>query len=224
MFSLYLSLALLGLAAVDPIGIAIMPILLLQKHPFRRSFIFLFGSFLSLMIMGVAFAKGLGAIVLHFEKGNHWLIPTLELVAGAILLSVSMFVFTRFRKGKAISHEPGKSTIKRLKLNSTYLFLFGFALVLVQSIVDVVFLIAMVKLGQAHLSSISIVLAVLTYSVPALAMQLAVVIVFKLTPEQQKQSFLGKINGLLSDYSNQALIGASSLVGIIMLVLSIKTY
>jgi hypothetical protein len=224
MFSLYLSLALLGLAAVDPIGIAIMPILLLQDNPIKRSSIFLAGSFLSLMVMGVALSKGLGAIVLHFEKGNRWLIPTLELAAGVILVCLALFVMVRLLTNKPISSKPSKSTEKWLKLNSTYLFIVGFILVLVQSILDVVFLIAMIKLGQAHLSNTDTVLAVITYSVPALILQILVVVAFKLTPDNQKKQLLGKINGLLSKYSNQALIGASGLVGIIMLVLSVITY
>ena len=44
MLSLLVSLGLLGLAAVDPVGIAVMPLLLTQTDGIRRSVWFLIGS------------------------------------------------------------------------------------------------------------------------------------------------------------------------------------
>lgn len=84
MVVLFISLAVLGLAAIDPIGLAAMPVLLVQRRPFARSFAFLGGSFISLMVMGLLFARGFGLIVLHFEKAHTWLIPSAEVLAGLV--------------------------------------------------------------------------------------------------------------------------------------------
>ena len=64
MLALFISLVLLGLSAIDPIGIAAMPILLVQNTPTNEVSYFLFGSFMSLMLMGMLFAKGFGHIVI----------------------------------------------------------------------------------------------------------------------------------------------------------------
>src|ERR1035437_266626 len=97
MFSLFVFLALLGLSAIDPIGIAAMPILLLQKNPFIRSFIFLGGSFVSLMLMGLLFAQGYGAIVLRFDNSHAWFVPSVEAVVGLVLLIIAGIVFWRMK-------------------------------------------------------------------------------------------------------------------------------
>src|SRR5579864_3373190 len=101
MLNVYIALAFLGLSAIDPVGIGIMPILLVQGHPYRRVAAFLGGSFLSLMTMGLLFAKGLGQLVLKFEHSHPWFIPTVEAIAGVILLITALTVYVRLKAGKA---------------------------------------------------------------------------------------------------------------------------
>jgi hypothetical protein len=219
MLGVFVSLALLGLSAIDPIGIAAMPVLLLQAHPFRRSFIFLSGSFVSLMVMGLLFSRGFGAIVLKFENTNPWFVPSAEVIAGLVLLGIAGTMVWRIKAGK-LSVEPADSMLKRLQLVSWQLFIFGFLLVAVQSLVDVVFVIAMIRIGQLHLKIITLLAAVATYSVMALLWQGAVVAAYKLAPSKQRIKTLDRVHRLLTKYANQATIGVSFLLGCALLILA----
>ena len=216
-FGLFVSLALLGLSAIDPVGIAAMPILLLQKHPYRRSLIFLSGSFISLMVMGLLFARGLGAIVLHFERTNSWLVPSAELFAGVVLLSISGTILWRMKNDK-FSVDPPVSMIKRLRLGDLQLFIVGALLVAIQSIIDVVFVIAMIRIGQFHLHFITLTGAVATYAITALVLQFTVILAFWLTPPIQRNRTLDKVHGLLVKYADRTLVGISFLLGCGLLV------
>jgi hypothetical protein len=196
-----------------------MPILLLQGNPFRRSFIFLGGSFVSLMVMGLLFARGFGAVVLRFENSHTWFVPTVEAVSGLVLLSIAGTVFWRMKTGK-LSVEPSDAMVKRLQLGNWQLFILGALLVMVQSIVDVVFVIAMIRVGQLRLTAITLWAAVATYATAALVLQLAVVAAYKLAPPQQRAKTLDKVHGLLIKYANQALVAVSFLLGCLLLVLA----
>jgi hypothetical protein len=220
MLALFVTLIFLGLSAIDPIGIAIIPILLLQKHPYIRSFIFLSGSFLSLIIMGLLFAHGFGVIIMHFESTYAYLVTTLELIAGVILLIMAGVIFWRTKAGK-LTFKPSASIKKRLNLNNWQLFGAGVLLVAIQSIADIVFVIAMIKIGQRNLSIITLALAVVVYALAALVLQIAVVIAFKLTPSLHRERTLDIIHRLLKDYSNQALIIVSFVLGLIFLAIAI---
>jgi hypothetical protein len=202
---LYVSVFFLGLSAVDPVGIGIMPILLLQRNPYKRVVLFLSGSFVSLMIMGILFAKGLGGIVLHFEYYDHWFVPVAETIASILLLIIALVVYVRLHSGK-YSVEPSGKLSKWLRLGDWQLFSAGALLVAVQSLLDIVFVIAMVRVGQSHLSSLSLAIAVTSYSIAALLIQIAVIWVFRFTPSHQRIRMLGKVHALLVKYSNQALI------------------
>ena len=59
--SLLTEVAGLGLEAIDAIGIAFMPILLAQANGLRRAMVFLLGSFLALMTLGLLFTTGFGS-------------------------------------------------------------------------------------------------------------------------------------------------------------------
>jgi uncharacterized membrane protein len=215
-FGLYVSLTLLGLAAIDPIGIGVLPILLVQKQPYMRASVFLSGSFVSLMAMGLVFAKGLGQLVLQFEQHNHWFVPTVEIIGGTALLTVA---FIQVRAGKTTIQPTGRAR-KWLKLGNWHLFLLGFLLVAVQSIVDVVFLVAMVRIGQLSLSNIELVSAVTIYSVAALVFQIAVIGVFRFSPPRQKEKTLQRVHTLLLKYANQALILVSLALGCLLFALA----
>ncbi|HEV7454435.1 MAG TPA: GAP family protein [Candidatus Saccharimonadales bacterium] len=220
MFSLYISLALLGLSAVDPVGIGVMPVLLMQKHPYRRAFVFLGGSFVSLMVFGVLFAKGLGTVTIIFEQSHSWLVPSAEVLGGVTLLVIAVIAYVQLRTGK-ISVTPSKRTQRWLRLGNWQLFTLGALLVAVQSIIDVVFVIAMVRVGQLRLSSLTLISAVATYAITALVLQIVVVGAFKTAPTPQKIQTLDAIRKVLIKYSNQALIVVSTILGLVLLALAL---
>jgi hypothetical protein len=220
MYGLYISLAALGLSAIDPIGIGIMPILLIQKHPYKRVAIFLSGSFLSLIIMGLLFARGLGNVVLRFEHRHSWFVPSVEIIAAVILLIIAITVYVRSRSGKT-AIEPSQKTRTWLQLGNWQLFLCGALLVALQSIIDVVFVIAMIRVGQFKLSSFGLVMAVATYAIAALVLQIAVIVVFRFAPQREKTKTLEYVQHLLIKYSNQALITISVVLSLILLLLAI---
>ena len=220
MFALYLSLALLGLSAVDPVGIALVPLLLVQKHPYRRVLIFLSGSFVSLTAMGLVFAKGLGRIVLRFDQTHTWFVPAMELAGGVILVVVATILLMNYKSGKTAS-EPSARTQTWLKLGGLQLFVVGALLVAIQSVIDVVFVIAMVRLGQYKLSGIAQLSAVVTYAFTALLIQIIIVVAFRLAPPKQKAQVLSKVHSLLAQYADTALIVVSFILGFVLLMLAI---
>ena len=219
--SLFSLLALLGLSAIDPIGIAAMPILLLQKHPFKRSFTFLGGSFVSLMLMGLLLAKGFGAVILRFDTSHSWLVPYIEATAGIVLLCIGGTQLWRLKKG-SLSLDPPDAIVRRLRLGNIQLFIAGALLVVVQSMIDVVFVIAMIRVGQLRLHLAILTLSVATYTIAALSLQLAVVLAYWLSPSKQRTMTLNKVHRLLVKYANQALIGMSFLLGCALLILAVK--
>jgi hypothetical protein len=221
MIGLFTLLFFLGISAVDPIGIAAMPILLLQDRPYRRSFIFLSGSFFSLTLMGVLFARGFGIIVLHFNTSHPWLISYAEAISGIILLCVGTALLWRLKKG-SLSTNPPHSFISKLQLGNTRLFIVGALIVAIQSVIDVVFVIAMIRAGQLQLPNITLLLAVITYAIAALLLQLLVVLTYWITPIDRKTKTLNKVHRLLSKYANQVLISVSFLIGIALLVLAAR--
>jgi hypothetical protein len=218
-FGLFFSLALLGLAAIDPIGIAAMPILLTQKKPFARSFTFLGGSFVSLMVMGFLFARGFGVRVLRFENTHAWLVPGAEVLAGLVLLGIAGTLLWRVKTGR-FSVEPSDKVTKRLRLGGWQLFILGAVIVAVQSIVDVVFVIAMIRVGQINLSTIRLLAGIAAYAIAALVLQLAVVAAYRLAPQKHRLQTLDKVHRLLVRYASQALIGVSLVLGCALLVLA----
>jgi hypothetical protein len=217
--ALFFSLALLGLAAVDLTGIAAMPVLLLQKNPYRRCLIFLGGSFFSLMVTGLLFARGFGADVLRFESAHSWLVPGAEAVAGLMLVGIALVMVWQLRAGK-LSTEPSKGIVKRLQLGNWQLFAFGMLLVMLQSVVDVVFVVAMIHIGQLQLSGLLLVAAVATYAVAALVLQLAVVLAYKISPPARREMTLRSVHTLLTKYANQVVVSVSLLLGCVLLIIA----
>jgi hypothetical protein len=219
MFALFISLALLGLSAIDPIGIAIMPVLLLRKKPFMHSFVFLAGSFASLMVIGLLFSQLIQTIFTDLESNHSWLIPTLETIAGIVLLIIGFVLFWRLKKGK-LSVKPTGFIVKELKHGGFQIFLVGFALVAIQSIFDVVFLVAMARVGQMNLSNIVHVTAIAVYSLAAILIQAAVVLAYKISPPRQRIRTLGNIENLLNKYAYKLLILVSLLLGCLLLAVA----
>ena len=174
MLSLLGSLGLLGLAAVDPVGIAVMPLLLTQTDGIRRSVWFLIGSALGITALGVVFAIGAGHVMLRVTKDYPWLEPAIEIVCGIALFGFGVYLWWQ-RRGGQQGPEVSQSMQRRLNLPIGSLFGFGVILVIVQSLLDVVFIVAMVNVGAKNLPVLEVLIAVLVYATAALAIQIAIV-------------------------------------------------
>ena len=175
----------LGLAAVDVVGIAFMPILLAQARGLRRAVVFLLGSFVSLVAMGLLFTTGLGTVVRDVQDRYPWLVPGVEVFGGVVLLGLGAVMLIRALRGSS-AHAPD-NLVERLNLPEPLLFLFGAGLVAIQSIIDVVFVVAMVDVGARDLPLYEVVANVLAYAVAALAIQVAVVVAYTLTPHTRRE-------------------------------------
>lgn len=185
-----------GLAAIDVIGIAFMPILLAQSNGLRRASIFLLGSFLALIGMGMLFTTGIGSVIADFNERYPWIEPGLEAFGGLIILGVGVFMLLRTRSGKE-SHTPD-NLVEKLTLPMPLLFGFGAVLVIIQSVVDVVFVVAMVDVGTRGLPLLHTVVQVLAYSVAALAIQFGVIALYVLTPAHKRDAVMGRFTDWLA--------------------------
>jgi hypothetical protein len=212
MFSLFLSLVLLGIAAVDPIGIAVMPLLLSQRNPLVRSSVFLVGSFVALIVMGLVFSKGLGTLILQLETTHAWLVPAIEIAAGIILLIVAFYLFLHIRK-KQYSAELSQFIVRKLHLGNWQLFIVGALIVTFQSIVDIVFVVAMVQVETLHLSTTLQVVGIATYAIAALLLQIAIVVAYVLTSPKRRTALFSTINNVASRHTNRIVIAVSTLLG-----------
>jgi hypothetical protein len=222
-FGLYISLAVLGLAAVDPVGIGAMPVLLAQQQPYKRVLLFLGGSFVSLVVMGLLFAKGLGAPVLRFQHDHAWLLPAIEVFAGVALWAIAVVAYARRRAGKGTS-ELSPRTRQWLQFRGAPLFALGALLVAIQSVVDVVFVVAMIRVGQYHVSAAELLGATADYALAALLLQIAVVFAFRWAPARRKARVLHAVRSFLVAHGDQALIVAGVLLGVVLFGLAIFSH
>jgi hypothetical protein len=122
----------------------------------------------------------------------------------------------QYRRGKD-SVEPSERTRKWLNLTNFHLFVVGALLVAVQSVLDVVFAVAMVRVGQYRLNDLQLVAGVATYAAMALVIQIIVVVAYRLAPPVQRTKRLKLVNTLLAKYSSQTLIAVSLVLGILLL-------
>lgn len=205
------SLALLGLAAVDPVGIAVMPVLLTQRNGIRRSVWFLLGSALGITALGVVFAVGAGRVMLRLTDDYPWLEPGVEIVCGVLFAAFGMFLWKR---GGDV--EVSGSLRRRLNLPGGTLFGFGAGLVVVQSLLDVVFIVAMVNIGAKNLPDLEVVIAVLVYAVAALALQVAVVVAYAMVSIDRRQAVADAVSGWLDRNGARAAVIASIAVGALL--------
>lgn len=212
MVSVFISLFLLGLAAVDPVGIAVMPVLLVQQRPLVRSLVFLLGSFVALMVMGVAFAQGLGGVILRQQVQYPWLMPAIEAVAGVVLLIIAGWLIIRLR-AHALASKPSTLLLRHLQSGYWQLFGFGAIIVTLQSIVDVVFVIAMVRSGALHAGLLMTILTAATYAIAALLIQVGVVVAYSLTPQKLKRQILNRVQALIERYAHRSVIAISLALG-----------
>lgn len=211
------SLALLGLAAVDPVGIAVMPMLLTQRNGIRRSVWFLLGSALGITALGVLFAVGAGRVMLHVTDDYPWLEPSIEIVCGVLFAAFGLYVW---RRGGDVEVSSGLR--KRLDLPGGTLFGFGAALVVVQSLLDVVFIVAMVNIGAKNLPAFEVVIAVLVYAAAALLVQTAIVVAYALVAPQRRQRVADAVTGWLDRNGARTAVIAAIGVGALLVASGIS--
>lgn len=212
MFSLLASLIVLGLAAIDPVGIAIMPVLLAQRDGLRRATVFLLGSALGLATLGFLFALGLGRYMLHIFRRYPWLEPAIEIGAGAVIAGFGLYVWQRSRSGGSAA-TVSDSMRSRLEWGDGRLLGFGAALVVVQSMVDVVFIVAMVNIGVKVHEPLDVLLAVGVYTLAALAAQAVIVAAVALSGEQRRARMVAYLNDWLERFGVRVAMWASLAIG-----------
>lgn len=217
-------MAALGIAAFDPVGLAAMPVLLAQPSGVRRAWTFVLGSVTALMLMGVGFATGLGGPLLRFSKRYPWLDSSIELAAAVVLIGIGVWLLLRARRASAGGQDSlaSESFTKRLQLPLALLFGFGFLLVVVQSLVDVVFLVAMVEMGSRALGISEVLVAVAVYTAAALLLQVLVVVGYQLLPAGRRDGALDGFNSVLERRGELIAGVLSLLLGVVLAVISLR--
>ena len=212
MIELFLTMAGLGLAAVDPIGIGLVLILLTQKQALLRSAVFLLGSCSALILMGFVFAHSVGAIIIRTEQHHYWLAPSFQIAMGILLSGYSLYSLVKLRSMPR-ANEPPKLLVKYTEVRNVTLFLFGFILVILQSIVDGVFIVAMVRAGSLHPSMLELLIALVIYALAAVLLQLIIVAVYAFSPLKKRELVLNGAQNLLNKYGERVVIALGFLLG-----------
>lgn len=210
MLTLVVSLALLGLAAVDPVGIAVMPLLLTQRHGVRRSVWFLLGSGLGITLLGVVFAVGAGHVMLQLTDDFPWLEPGIEIACGVLFAAFGIYLW---RRGDV---SVSDSLRRRLDLGGAALFGFGAVLVIAQSLLDVVFIVAMVNIGARNLPLPEVVIAVAVYALAALALQIAIVAAYAAAAPERRRLVAARVTGWLDRNGARTAVIAAAGVGALL--------
>ena len=217
MLTLLISMGLLGLAAIDPIGIALVLLLLIQNKPFKRSLLFLSGSFFAILCIGILFAKGLGIVILRTEHHHHWLEPGFQIVAGLLLLIFALYSFIRTSQ-KVIDSKSSSRMHRYVEAQDALLFIYGFILVVIQSIIDIVFVVAMTRIAGLQLHNVQLLAALLIYATAALSLQIAIVVAYSLAPAQHRKKLIKRGDKLLDKYGQKVTINIGLILGLLLCV------
>lgn len=220
MVELFVTMAGLGLAAVDPIGIGLVLILLTQKQALLRSTTFLLGSCLSLILMGFVFANSFGAIILRTEQHHYWLAPGFQILIGLLLLGFSIYSWIQL-KTKQRREETPKLLLRYTKARTVILFLFGFILVVLQSLVDGVFIVAMVRAGSLHPSIVELLAALTVYALAAILLQIIIVVAYAFSPIKKRKIVLDRAQRILNNYGQTVVIILGFLLGTALIINSL---
>ena len=216
---LLLELAGLGLSAFDPIGVAVVILLLAQPNGVSRAWAFLIGSIASLMSLGWLVATGLGRPILKFREQFPWLDTAFELVVGVILVCVGIVLLRRAKAGGG-GLEPEFIT-RRLRVPTPLLVVLGFLLVTVQNALDAVFVVAMVETGQRNLGGPETLLAVTVFTVAAVLVQVLLVLTYQFLPRERREAALDRFNALLEQRGEQVAGWLALGLGTLLFVLSV---
>lgn len=212
-------LAGLGLAAFDPIGVAIVILLLAQPRGASRAWAFLLGSIASLLLLGMLVATGLGRPIVRFREQFPWLDTAFEVTVGVVLVGVGVYLLRRARSESG-GLQP-EAVTKRLSAPLPLLFVLGFVLVTVQNILDVVFLVAMVETGARLLSALATLVAVGVYTLAAVVVQVALVVAYQLLPDARRQAALDGFNAVLEKRGEQVAGWLALVLGSLLLLLNV---
>mgnify|MGYP006879914590 CR=1 FL=1 len=96
------------------------------------------------------------------------------------------------------------------------LFGFGVILVILQSLLDVVFIVAMVNVGAKNLPVFEVVVAVLVYATAALAVQIAIVAAYAWAGPERRARVADTVTAWLDRYGQLAAIVAAIGVGAVL--------
>ena len=105
---------------------------------------------------------------------------------------------------------------RRLDLPLGSLFGFGVILVILQSLLDVVFIVAMVNVGAKNLPVFEVVVAVLVYATAALALQIAIVTAYVWAGPERRTRVADTVTAWLDHYGQLAAIVAAIGVGAVL--------
>lgn len=214
-----LELAGLGLSAFDPIGVAVVILLLAQPNGVVRAWAFLIGSIASLMTLGWMVATGLGRPILRFREQFPWLDTAFELAVGIVLIGVGLALLRR-AKSDGAGLEPEFIT-RRLRLPTPMLAVAGFVLVTIQNALDAVFVVAMVETGQRMLNGPRTLLAVTVFTIAAVFVQVLIIVIYQLLPTERREATLDGFNRLLEKRGEQVAGWLALGLGTVLVVMSI---
>ena len=142
-----------------------------------------------MMGLGLALASGLGRPLLDFTRAHPWLDPAFEVFSGIVLILVGgWLIWHAWRQARSgqVARLAGDSLVRRLELPLVALFAFGVVLVLLQSVIDVAYLVAMVEMEAAALTWLETTVAIGVYTFAALVLQWAVVLVYQFADEERR--------------------------------------
>ena len=197
----FLELAGLGLSAFDPIGVAVVILLLAQPNGVVRAWAFLAGSIASLMGLGWLVATGVGRPILKFREQFPWLDTAFEIAVGVLLIGVGLALLRRAKTGDG-GLEPEFIT-RRLRLPTPLLVVAGFVLVTIQNALDAVFVVAMVETGQRMLDGPRTLLAVTVFTIAAVFVQVLIVVIYQFLPAERRSATLDGFNRVLEQRGEQ---------------------
>ena len=148
----------------------------------------------------------------------------IEVVLAVVLLALGVWLLLRVRRARATGQDSSLASagiVKRLELPLPLLFIFGFVLVTVQSIVDVAFLLAMVEMGTKLSGLLEISLSVMVYTFAALLLQILVVVGYQLLPVERRAASLRAFNKALERYGEVIAAVVMLVLGVILAVMSV---
>ena len=206
-------LSALGIASIDAVGIAAMPLLLHEKHGATKAFAFLAGSFLTLFVLGVLFTTGLGHFFSRWTSTHPQIESIMQLLSGLGLLATAGYIAWRARSGSD-SDPPSAVLRKRVMLGTRRTLMFGVGLTAVQSVIDFVFLIAMVNASSKGLALWQLAICVSGYAIGALIVQIAILAVYWIAPNERREAVVMAIMDWVTPREVPIAIVISLLVGI----------
>lgn len=213
---LLLELVGLGLSAFDPIGVAVVILLLAQPRGVTRAWAFLAGSAASLLVLGMLVAGGFGRPIVRFRQQYPWLDPGFEAAAGIVLVVVGLWLLRHASNADPEQGLQPEFITRRLRVSTPVLFVVGFLLVTVQNALDAVFVVAMVETGTRLLSLAHTLLAVSVYTLAAVLVQVLLILAYQLLPDDRRNSALNGFNDLLERRGEQVAGWLALILGLLL--------